>query len=145
MTRNNFITKSVIAAIVITAIIFVLVAGGFAMSRVMGSGNHADCLATIPGQPKCVGVLGSIQFVLTHINALIGISLGVVSSFTFIIFALLILIAWLAATPIAKFLSATQTYPVIAVGKIAGSICKQRHWISLLEKRDPYLCRAMNA
>ena len=143
MNHNNFI-KSAVTAIVITTTIFVLVAGGFAMSRMMGYGNHADCLATIPGQPKCVDVLGSIQFVLTHINSLIGISLGVVSSSTFIIFALLILIAWLAATPIAKFLSAARTYPVIAIGKTAGSIHKQRHWISLLEKRDPYLCRAMN-
>lgn len=144
MTLNNFIIKSAIAAIVIIATVFVFVAGGFAMIRMMDSGNHANCLAAIPGQPDCAGIINSIQFALTHVDALISISLGIIGPSIFLIFVLLIIIALFRTIIIAKFLLTLQKHLIIVIYKIARSIYKQRYWISLLEKRDPYLCRAMN-
>lgn len=136
--------KLAIATMVIVTAILALLAGGFAMAN-MGAGNHTNCLAAIPGSPQCVNGMSPFQFVEMHINTLLGASLGIVSSLIFSFFTLLAIFIWLTISAIAgPSLTALRRLSIIADEK-ANSAHKQRHWISLLEKRDPSFSCAMNA
>lgn len=136
--------KSTLATIIILTAILALVAGSFAMVK-MDSGNHANCLAAIPGSPKCIGGMDPLQFAITHINALLGLSLGITSSLSLALFASLVLLLWFAAPEISKTISGVSYYARVSNEGNTRSTYKQRHWISLLEKRDPSLSCAMNA
>ena len=136
--------KPALATMVIVTALLVLVAGSFAMGN-MGSGNHANCLAAIPGSPKCIGGMDPLQFAITHINAFLNASLGIVGSLTALLLASLILLAWLAAPDAATLSSAVSYFSKIFAEERVSGIRKQRHWISLLEKRDPSLSCAMTA
>ncbi len=133
--------KSALATIVILTAVLALVAGSFVMIN-MGAGNHANCLAAIPGSPQCIGGMDPFQFAITHINALLGASLGIVGSLILGLFASLMLLAWLAAPDLANLASAAVNYARIFSDGNIGSIRKQRRWISLHEKRDPSLAFA---
>ncbi len=129
--------------VIVTAVL-ALVAGGFAMAT-MGAGNHTNCLAAIPGSPECVNGMSPIEFVEMHINTLLGASLGIVGSLAFLFFALLAVFIWLTiSAAIDPLFMVSRRLSIISNAK-ASSIGKQRHWISLLEKRDPSLMCAMNA
>ena len=129
--------------VIVTAVL-ALVAGGFAMAT-MGAGNHTNCLAAIPGSPECVNGMSPIQFVEMHINTLLGASAGITGSLVFSFFALLAACMWLTISAATDSLSITLRRVSIISAAKANSIGKQRHWISLLEKRDPSLMCAMNA
>jgi hypothetical protein len=136
--------KLLLATIIILTAVFALTVGSFAMVN-MASGNHANCLAAIPGSPKCVGSMDPIQFAITHISTLLGASLGVVSPLVISLLALLAVFAWFVVPDISNLLLAVSAYPRIFAETSLSSIHKQRHWVSLLEKRDPSLPCAMNA
>ena len=136
--------KSALATIIVLTAILALMAGSFAMIN-MGSGNHANCLAAIPGSPKCIGGMDPLQFAITHINALLSVSLGITSSLVLALVSALMLLAWLVVPDASGLLPTTSNYSRIFVDGNARSVRKQRHWISLLEKRDPSLSCAMNA
>ena len=136
--------KPALATMIIVTAILALVAGSFAMIN-MEPGSHPDCLAAIPGSAKCLGGMDPLQFAITHINALLSASLGVTSSLVFALFATLILLAWLLVSDITNPLLTAANYSRISVEGNVRSVHKQRHWISLFEKRDPSLLRAMNA
>ncbi len=129
--------------IIVTAIL-ALAVGGLAMVN-MGSGNHTNCLAAIPGSPKCLGGMDPIQFAITHIGTLLGASLGVVGSLVISLFALFVVLMWLVVPSISNSLLTISGYSGILVEAKIKSVRKQRHWVSLLEKRDPSLRCAMNA
>ena len=136
-------TRPIVAMTIIVVTILTLVAGSFAMSAMMGSGNHADCLAAIPGNPKCPGG-APLQFALAHINAFLSASLGIVGSLATSLLAAFAFLAWLEVGEVLKLTNAVS-YPrrIFAEG-YAQSIKKQRHWIARLEKRDPSSAYAMN-
>ncbi len=136
--RLTFATISVMMAI------FALVAGGFVMSSIMSSGDHADCLTAIPGNLNCAGILDPIQFLKTHINVLLDISLGVTSSLVLFLAASLMFLIWFIGPDALKLLSTNPNYARIFIDRNVRSTRKQRRWISLLEKRDPSLSCAMN-
>ncbi len=136
--------KSALATMVILTAVLALVAGGFAMAN-MGAGNHANCLAAIPGSQQCVNGMNPFQFATIHINALLGASLGIVSSLAFTFLALLAVFAWLTVSVVADLPFITQRRLGIVTEGKANGIRKQHRWISLLEKRDPSLFCAMNA
>ncbi len=136
--------KSALATMVIVTAVLALVAGGFAMAT-MGAGNHTNCLAAIPGSPECVNGMSPIQFVEMHINTLLGASLGIVGSLAFSFFALLVAFMWLTISAATDPLFMVSRRLSIISNARASGIGKQRHWISLLEKRDPSLLCAMNA
>ncbi len=128
--------------IILTAIL-ALVASSFVMVN-MGPSNHANCLAAIPGSAPCIGGMDPLQFAITHINALQSASLGVMGSLIFALFASLILLAWLVAPDISNLSSMASSRARIFINGNVRSVQKQRHWISLLEKRDPSLSCAMD-
>jgi hypothetical protein len=137
--------KLAFASIIIVAAILALGAGAFVMVN-MGPGNHANCLAAIPGGPRCLGGMDAFQLAITHINALLSTSLGIISSFSLFLLGALIALAWLATPSIKDPQSNDSNYSRAFIGtegKIRN-IQKQRRWISLLEKRDPSLVCAMN-
>lgn len=136
--------KPALATMIIVTAILALVAGSFAMIN-MGSGNHANCLAAIPGSPKCIGGMDPLQFAITHINAFLGVSLGIVGSLTALLLVSLVLLAWLAASDAATPAAASSYFSKIFAEEHARGIQKQLRWISLLEKRDPSPYRAMTA
>lgn len=129
--------KPVLATTIILMTILALTAGAFAMSRIMNSTDHANCLAAIPGSAKCIGGMDPLQFASTHINALMGALLGVVSSLILVLLASLVLLTWLTTSTLSKLSSAAAYYSRIFTERNIRSVRKQRHWISLLEKRDP--------
>ncbi len=129
--------------VILTAIL-ALVAGSFAMVN-MGASNHANCLAAIPGSPKCIGGMDPIQFAITHISTLLSASLGVISPLAIVFLALLAVFAWFAILNIPSPLLAALSYLRTLDDVRISAAHKERHWISLLEKRDPSSSRAMNA
>ena len=131
--------KPVLATIIILMTLLTLTAGSFAMNRMMNSNDHADCLAAIPGSVKCIGGMDPLQFAITHINALLGASLGVTSSFILILLISLVLLAWLTVPALSKLLPAVSFYLRVFIERNIRGIHKQRRWTSLLEKRDPSL------
>lgn len=136
--------KSVFAAIMVVIAIFTLSAGIFAMNH-MDSGDHANCLAAIPGQPGCSGNLDPVQFAIRHINAFLAMSLGITGSLVAVLFSSLILLAWLAAPDISKTASIASDCSGISIEGNARSVYKQRRWISILEGEEPFSFRAVNA
>ena len=133
--------KSALATIIIVTAILTLTAGNFAMAD-MASGNHPNCLAAIPGSPTCLGGMDPFQFAVTHINALLSASLGIVSSFVLVLFGALLLLVWLTLPSLSKLSASASYYLRIFTERNVRSIRKQRRWISLLEKRDPSLAFA---
>lgn len=136
--------KPAFIKIIVLATILVLMAGSFAMIH-MNTADHTNCLAAIPGNPKCLGGMGPLQFAIMHINALLSVSLGVTSSLVLILLGALVLLVRLGVSDPSGLLSSASSYSRIFVEGNINSVRKQRHWISLLEKRDPSLSYAMNA
>ena len=137
--------KPAAATIVIFITILTFAMGALTMSAMMNSGSHVNCLAAIPGNPKCAGGMTPLQFAITHINALSGASLGIVGTFAVLLLAALALLVWLAVADDPGLLAAALSHSIriFSEGHLQG-IRKQRHWISILEKRDPSLVYAMN-
>ncbi len=135
--------RSVLAIVIMVAAIFALVAGSFAMVN-MGSGSHTNCLAAIPGSPKCLGRMDLFQFAITHISTLLGISLGIVSPITAFLLAAFAVLVWIAVSNSFNLLLGSLGYSRVFIEAEIGSARKQHHWISLLEKRDPSSSCAMN-
>ena len=137
--------KPAAATIVIFITILTFTAGAFAMNAMMNSGNHANCLAAIPGSPECVGGMTPLQFAMTHINALSGASLGIVGTLAALLLVALVLLVWLrvADGSDALAMASLHTSRIFSEEHLQG-LRKQRHWISILEKRDPSLAYAMN-
>jgi hypothetical protein len=137
--------KPAAAIIVIFVIILTFAMGAFAMNAMMNSGNHANCLAAIPGSPECVGGMTPLQFAMTHINALGSASLGIVGTFAALLLAALALLAWLVVADESDVLAVTSSCGArVFSGMRFRGARKQYHWISILEKRDPSLAYAMN-
>lgn len=136
--------KPTLATIIMVMAILALAVGSFAMARMMGPGDHPNCLAAIPGSPRCFGGMDPFQFAVTHISALLGASLGIAGSLAGMALALLMLLAWLAIPDAADASSTTAGHSRNFVEGETESAHKQRHWISLLEKRDPSLYCAVN-
>ncbi len=130
--------KPALATIIIVAAVLAFEVGSFAMMN-MGASNHANCLAAIPGSAACVGGMDPIQFAVTHINAFLGASLGITGSVTLAFFALFVLFARLSIGDVLKDPAISIIASRISFEKTAESITKQRHWISLHERRDPSL------
>ena len=137
--------KSAAATIVMFMIILTFAMGAFAMSATMNSGNHVNCLAAIPGSPECVGGMTPLQFAMTHINALGGASLGIVGTLAVLLLAALALLVWLRVADASNVLATASlhTSRIFSEEHLQG-LRKQRHWISILEKRDPSSVYAMN-
>ena len=137
--------KPAAATIVIFITILTFAAGAFAMSAMMSSGSHVNCLAAIPGSPECVGGMTPLQFAMTHINALGGASLGIVGTLAILLLVALALFSWfrVAAGSGVHVVASLHTSRMFSEERLRG-LCKQRHWISILEKRDPSLAYAMN-
>ena len=121
-----------------------LVAGLFSMMSMMSSGNHANCLAGIPGSPECVGGMDPLQFAVAHINAFLSASLGIAGSLAGLLLAALILLAWLVVPNLPESGIAAPYLLRTLIEEHARSIQKQRHWIARFEKRDPSFAYAMN-
>jgi hypothetical protein len=136
--------KSVFATLIILASIFAFTAGNFAIIR-MNNGSHTNCLAAIPGQPNCVGIFDRLKLVITHINALLGASLGIVSSFVLILFAALTVPSWIGVPDVSNLSATASNYSRSFIEGSSKSSPKQRRWFSLHEMRDPFSCHAMNA
>ncbi len=137
--------KPVIATMIIMTAILALAVGGFAMMN-MGPGDHANCLAAIPGNPACVGGMDPVRFAIMHINALLGISLGIAGSFAAaFFFSFLVPLAWPPAPGAADLPPTISGYLGLFIEGITRSDRARRRWISLLEKRDPSPFCAMNA
>ncbi len=139
--------KSTIATVVILMSILALMAGGFVMSRRMSVGDHANCLVTTSGSSECIRGMDPFQSAITHVSALLNVSLGVMSSLVLTLFASFVLLSWrvqLAILDISSISPTVSRYSKIFTEGAAGSIYKQRRWISMHEKRDPSLFCAMN-
>ncbi len=132
--------KSALATVVVLTAAVALASGGFAMGT-MGPGSHANCLAAIPGSAPCVGGADPIQFAVAHVSAFLSASLGVAGPLTLAFLLLSMLFAW---PPAADALAASATGAAFSriFSGTAERMGKQRHWISLHEKRDPSLAYA---
>ena len=128
--------KSVFSTILIVVAIATLAAGSFAMLH-MKDVDHSNCLAAIPGQPNCVNILNRVQLAVTHINALLSASLGIVNSFVLGLFVSLMLLAWVVLSDISGLHGVAKSFLRIFTEGIAESSYKQHRWISLHEKRAP--------
>lgn len=136
--------KSTIVILIIAMTILTLIAGSFAMGAMMSSGNHVNCLAAIPGSPKCLDG-DPLQFALTHIGAFLSASLGIVGlSATLFLITLIFLIVQLEMPEVLKVTNPVSYTPRIFFEEYIQSIKKQRRWIARLEKRDPSLAYAIN-
>ena len=135
--------KPTIAIAIIAITILTLVAGSFTMSVMMSSGNHANCLAAIPGSPKCPGG-DPLQLALMHINAFLSASLGIVGTLATLLLAALALLIWFAVPEVLRMEDVVSCSLRIFSEEYAQSIKKQRRWITRLEKRDPSFVYAMN-
>lgn len=136
--------KPALATTIILATILAITTGSFVMSRMMNASDHANCLSSIPGV-TCVSGMDPFQFAITHINTLLGVSLGVISSLALTFLAVLILLAWLTVPALSGLSPETAHYLRIFTERTMRSVRKQRHWISLLEKRDPSIVFAASA
>lgn len=130
--------KSALATIVIFTAILTLAAGGFVMAN-MRMGNHANCLAAIPGSAPCAPGMDPLQFAITHMNALLGALLGIAGSLASAFFSVLVLFAWLSIPGAPKDSLINAISSRVYFEKTADSITKQRYWMSLHERRDPLL------
>ncbi len=137
--------KPALATMGIVTTALALIVGWFAKIN-MGPGNHANCLAAIPGSPECVGGMNPVQFAMMHINTLLGASLGIVGSLaTALLLSLLVLLAWITTPDAADLMPAFSSHTETFIEGVTRSVRRQRRWISLLEKRAPSPFRAMNA
>jgi hypothetical protein len=136
--------KSVFATLMILASLLAFTAGSFAMIH-MNDVSHTNCLAAIPGQPNCVGIFDRVKFVITHINALLGASLGMVSSFALVLFAAFIVPSWIGVPDVSNLSATDSNYSRSFIEGSSKSAQRQRRWFSLHEMRDSSSHHAMNA
>ncbi len=131
--------KAALAVTILAAVILVFAGGSFVMDRMMNSSDHASCLLAIYGSSKCLGGLMPLELAASHINTLTVATTGIVGSFAAVLLMVFFLIAW---PPI---LDSSQPAEIVLLRqevtdeRRARSVCKERRWISLLEKRDPSL------